>query len=445
MAGTNHLFDWEIESFNDIAAETNLLELRREFRMRQHSLSESLLIWEKFGVTGSWLLADFRNKKIYHIDKRNDVGMEVSEASWDPEYPRSRFDDQPYGTHEGFVDWLQLFNLAQSDLEGLKRTDLPERKFNLEIAHAPLLAAYELLREILISPREWLIGLSGRDIQQIREYLGQWHKTARAIWDINPSTSKEAHTEVLQQILQFSDEVKRQLGQVVTYLKSKKSEQLETQVNTTVAEAVEELKAEADLLQKHREEAEQNEATRQKEFAELKNKIEDKLAKETVSKHKAIFAKQAEEHLQASQRWLLATSGLIVVFGAVFYWLFEALRPGATELIGVFQNVFTKGFLLTLIYFVLNRFGKNYTAHKHLEIVNRHRQNALDTFDTFVESAGENRETRDAVLLAATNAIFDANQSGYLSAKTKGTDNANPIQQVVRAVLPGSSSTKPEN
>ena len=445
MAETNHLFDWEIESFNDIAAETNLLELRREFGMRQHSLSESLLVWEKVGVTGSWLLADFRNKKIYHIDKRNDVGMEVSEASWDPEYPRSRFDDQPYGTHEGFVDWLQLFNLAQSDLEGLKRTDLPERKFNLEIAHAPLLAAYELLREILISPREWLIGLSGRDIQQIREYLGQWHKTARAIWDINPSTSKEAHTEVLQQILQFSDEVKRQLGQVVTYLKSKKSEQLETQVNTTVAEAVEELKAEADLLQKHREEAEQNEATRQKEFAELKNKIEDKLAKETVSKHKAIFAKQAEEHLQASQRWLLATSGLIVVFGAVFYWLFEALRPGATELIGVFQNVFTKGFLLTLIYFVLNRFGKNYTAHKHLEIVNRHRQNALDTFDTFVESAGENRETRDAVLLAATNAIFDANQSGYLSAKTKGTDNANPIQQVVRAVLPGSSSTKPEN
>ena len=445
MAGTNHLFDWEIESFNDIAAETNLLELRREFGMRQHSLSESLLVWEKVGVTGSWLLADFRNKKIYHIDKRNDVGMEVSEASWDPEYPRSRFDDQPYGTHEGFVDWLQLFNLAQSDLEGLKRTDLPERKFNLEIAHAPLLAAYELLREILISPREWLIGLSGRDIQQIREYLGQWHKTARAIWDINPSTSKEAHTEVLQQIFRFSDEVKRQLGQVVTYLKSKKSEQLETQVNTTVAEAVEELKAEADLLQKHREEAEQNEATRQKEFAELKNKIEDKLAKETVSKHKAIFAKQAEEHLQASQRWLLATSGLIVVFGAVFYWLFEALRPGATELIGVFQNVFTKGFLLTLIYFVLNRFGKNYTAHKHLEIVNRHRQNALDTFDTFVESAGENRETRDAVLLAATNAIFDANQSGYLSAKTKGTDNANPIQQVVRAVLPGSSSTKPEN
>ena len=216
-------------------------------------------------------------------------------------------------------------------------------------------------------------------------------------------------------------------------------------MNTTVDEAVGKLKEVTDESQKHREEAEQNETTRQKEFAELKNKLEDELAKETVSKHKTIFAKQAEEHRLASQKWLLATSVLIVIFGAVFYWLFEDLKLGGTELIGVLQNVFTKGFLLTLIYFVLNRSNKNYTAHKHLEIINRHRQNALDTFDDFVESAGDNRETRDAVLLAATNAIFDANQSGYLSAKTKGTEIANPIQQVVRAVLPGSSPTKPEN
>ena len=444
MAETNHLFDWEIESFNDIAAETNLLELRREFGMRQHSLSESLLVWEKVGVTGSWLLADFRNKKIYHIDKRNDVGMEVSEASWDPEYPRSRFDDQPYGTHEGFVDWLQLFNLAQSDLEGLKRTDLPERKFNLEIAHAPLLAAYELLREILISPREWLIGLSGRDIQQIREYLGQWHKTARAIWDINPSTSKEAHTEVLQQILQFSDEVKRQLGQVETYLKSKKSEQLETQVNTTVAASVEELKAERDLLQKQREEAEKNESAREKKFAE---QLADDRAKKLTLEQQVSFAEQAERHQQVAWAWLGVASLLIIglVVGIIAFGLLDILKLEGSEWTGALQNIFKKGSLLTVFYFALNRSIKNYSAQKHLEIVSRHRQNALDTFPELLESSGNNPETRHAVLSAATNAIFDTNQSGYLSSKTKGSENTNPIQLLVREILPGSSSTKPEN
>ena len=444
MAQANLLFTWEIESFNEIAEQPNLLRLSSEFGMRGHSLSQSLLIWGAEGA-GSWLLVDFRNEKRYHIVKGNGIEMEVSEAGWDLDNLQSRFDREFHGTHEGLIDWLKLFNLAKSDLEDLKRSDLSVRKRDFEIAHASLLTAYELLREILISPREWLIGLSGGDIQQIRECLGQWYKIARTIWDIGSSPSKEAHTETLQQIFHFSDEVKQQLGQVATYLKSKKSEQLEAQVNTIVAEAMEKLKEATDESQKHREEAEQNEVTRQKEFAELINKVEDKLAKETVSKHKVIFAKQAEEHLQASHRWLRATGGLIVAFGGVFYWLFSVLKLEGMEWTGVLQNVFTKGFLLTLIYLVLNRSIKNYTAHKHLEVINRHRQNALDTFDTFVESAGENRETRDAVLLAATNAIFDANQSGYLSAKTKGTDNANPIQQVVRAVLPGSSSTKPEN
>ena len=93
----------------------------------------------------------------------------------------------------------------------------------------------------------------------------------------------------------------------------------------------------------------------------------------------------------------------------------------------------------------INRFNKNYTAQKHLEVVNRHRQNALNTFDDFFESAGDNPETRHAVLVAATDAIFDANQSGYLSAKIKGSDSANPIQQVVRTAFPGSSSTKSED
>jgi len=67
------------------------------------------------------------------------------------------------------------------------------------------------------------------------------------------------------------------------------------------------------------------------------------------------------------------------------------------------------------------------------------------TDEDFFESAGDNPETRDAVLLTATNSIFDANQSGYLSAKTKGSDSANPIQQVVRTAFPGSSSTKSED
>ena len=445
MAERNLLFTWKLESLNEIAEETNLLELRSEFEMRGHSLSGSLLIWEKIGVTGSYLLADFGNKKIYHIDRRNASEMEVLEVRWNSENLRSRFADEVLGTHEGFIDWLKLFNLTESDLEDLKRTDLSTRKLDLEIAHDDLLAAYELLREILTSPREWLIGLSENDIQQIKESLDQWYKTTRTIWDINLSTSEETHTEVLKQIFCFSNEVKQQLGQVVTYLKSKKSEQFETQVNTTIAEALEEIKAEADLLQKQREEAEQNEATRQKEFAELKKKVNEELLQERVSQHTVIFAEQTQRHQRAAWGWLFVSSLLVIglVVGIISLGLLDILKLEGSEWPVVLQNIFKKGSVLTLFYFALNRSLKNYTAQKHLEIVNRHRQNALETFDEFRDASKDNPETHDAVLLAATNAIFDANQSGYLSTKTKGTESVNPIQQVFGTMR--SSSTRSED
>ena len=85
---------------------------------------------------------------------------------------------------------------------------------------------------------------------------------------------------------------------------------------------------------------------------------------------------------------------------------------------------------------LLNRSIKKYTAEKHLEIVNRHRKNALATFEAFADAAGENRDTRDHVLMAATDAIFDTNQSGYLSVKTSGSDSVSPIQRMVRAIVP---------
>ena len=72
-----------------------------------------------------------------------------------------------------------------------------------------------------------------------------------------------------------------------------------------------------------------------------------------------------------------------------------------------------KRLLLSPIYVWLNRSIKNYTAQKHLEVINTHRQKALDTFDTICYgAAGENRETRDAVLLAATDAIFRREPDG---------------------------------
>ena len=64
--------------------------------------------------------------------------------------------------------------------------------------------------------------------------------------------------------------------------------------------------------------------------------------------------------------------------------------------------------------------GKNYRAQAHNYIINKNKQNALSTFETFVK-ATNNEEIRNAVLLQTTKAIFSNPKSGYL--KEDGSDD----------------------
>lgn len=444
MAERDLLFTWDLQLFNENLNQSNdLLPLRNEFAMRGFSLSQSLLIWQK---DGNWSLVDFENEKAYYIEINNDE-VEVSEETGEAwrltrnDLVNLFSDYVVYGTHEGFVDWvLKAVTFDRFDLDDLKRTDLSSRRLSFEIVHPNLLAVHKIVQEILASSRESLIDLSGNDLQQVRNCLQQLWDIFDQIHRFDSQNSREEHRGVLQEIVSFCNNVRQQLGPTVAYLRSKRVEQLETQVNATVAntvtDAVKKLNTEADRLQKHSDQAEENEVKRQEDFNQLKSQVQDLLAEESVSKYEKVFAEQANKHQEGAFWWLISTVGLIVVFGFVFYWLFDSLKLGG----GVLQNLLTKGFLLSLIYLVLNRSLKNYTAEKHLEVVNRHRQNALRTFNAFHSAAGENQETQDAVLLAATNAIFDANQSGYLSTKTRGSESTNPIPQVIKAVVPSSST-----
>ena len=210
----------------------------------------------------------------------------------------------------------------------------------------------------------------------------------------------------------------------------------------TVATTVNKLEAETNRAEEINNEAEQKQAERAQEFDRLKLEVQNQLTEKPVSQYKAIFADQAERYRKGSQFWLWISIGTTAVFFGAFYLLPTLLESGGPGWTGILQNLFAKGFLLSPIYLWLNRSIKNYTAQKHLEVINTHRQNALETFDTFVAAAEGNRETRDAVLLSATDAIFDANQTGYLSTKGSSADSKSPVQQVIREIIPDKSPPK---
>ncbi|MDE0014703.1 MAG: hypothetical protein OXU51_00845 [Candidatus Poribacteria bacterium] len=474
MQERHTLFTLDQQRFHNILSEENWFKLQHEFKTKKNPLSQSLLIWdEEPGKT--WLLADFGNQKTYHIqngqaeeenlitDAESNPVTHVSELSdldnqpvtlKDTETILSRLQQdpqtgqEPKGTHRGFIDLLKKLDLDEIDLEELKRSNLSGSGLSFESVHPDLLVVYEMFREILTFPREDLVNSAHAEVQNVRHYLPQFYEIAQKIrdFDINVEKPSETHANLLQEISDFCGSVKGPLSQTISYLKSKQVEQLESQINATVADAEKNFGAEVNRAKEINNTAEAKEADRQKEFNRLKLELENQLAKKSISSYEKIFADQGDEHQKGARLWLITTGALTLVFGLIFWLLIKDLVPAdlvpkESQVPMILQNLFTKGFFLSLIYLLLHRSIKNYTAEKHLETVNRHRQNALATFEAFTEAAGENRETRDAVLLAATDAIFDANQSGYLSVKTSRSDSAGPIQQVVRAVTPGKPPT----
>ena len=109
------IFTWDlnIESFNKIREQPNLIDLRSEFEMRKYSLSRSLLIWEKNSGDG-YSLSDIGNKKFYHIIKNPDEAMEIWEDDWNSVTLRiPPLNYEVHGTYEGFIDWLTLIVLIR--------------------------------------------------------------------------------------------------------------------------------------------------------------------------------------------------------------------------------------------------------------------------------------------------------------------------------------------
>lgn len=135
-----------------------------------------------------------------------------------------------------------------------------------------------------------------------------------------------------------------------------------------------------------------------------------------VAQHAIHFKQEAEEHRQASFNWLISTAVLasvtIILAGiSFFYYLDRAVIltvPQSIELALFKIVIFTVLFTATLWS------SRNYRAHRHNFVINKHRQNALSTFETFAKAAGDD-QTKAAVLLQATKSIFSTQSSGYVT------------------------------
>lgn len=147
-----------------------------------------------------------------------------------------------------------------------------------------------------------------------------------------------------------------------------------------------------------------------------------KIAQEAgVSQHAVHFKGEADLDAASAKPWLVATvttAGATLVIGGALLLRYLYVDPILTPSQSV-QVAIPKIFVFSLLISVTVWCGKTYRAYRHNVIVNRHRQNALATFQAFAEAAGD-EATKNAVLLQATQCIFTPQPTGYISAENEG-------------------------
>jgi hypothetical protein len=159
-----------------------------------------------------------------------------------------------------------------------------------------------------------------------------------------------------------------------------------------------------------------------------------------IEKQAEVFKNAALEHEVARGRWLKATAALATatLLGLAANWLIAYHVGPPSSSLALLQLTVAKLLFFSLLLSVLVWSGKVYKSHQHNYVLNKHRQNALETFQLFVRGA-DDPETKAMVLLQATKSIFTPQPTGFLSGD-KESDGASPqMFEIIRGL---SSATK---
>jgi hypothetical protein len=157
-------------------------------------------------------------------------------------------------------------------------------------------------------------------------------------------------------------------------------------------------------------------------------------AEQGVSQQAQYFKVEADKHNDRAKEWLkwtlISAAGLVLYsIGSLFFHLIPGLDPTSTY--DAVQLGASKLLVFLVIAYVVLTCGRNFMAHTHNGIVNRHRQNGLQTFTTLVDAAST-PQAQDIVLSHAAASIFEPQETGF--AKQQVQDGALTAASVVRSL-----------
>jgi hypothetical protein len=170
-------------------------------------------------------------------------------------------------------------------------------------------------------------------------------------------------------------------------------------------------------------------ADRAKEADRILEDIRATAAEHGVSQQAVYFKEEADEHSAQAAIWLArtvwTTVGLAMfAVGTIFLHKWSWLSPATSY--EAIQLGLSKFLVFATIASFLVLSARNFMAHRHNAVVNRHRQNALVTYRAIVDAAGDSSNS-DIVLAKAAECIFSDQPSGF---SRSDTSDGSPLSLV---------------
>lgn len=248
-------------------------------------------------------------------------------------------------------------------------------------------------------------------LNDIRNLVSQAHEQFKQIWYFSASgqNPRQERDHLIQYIKSHYDQEFRKLGPVIAYGQQTGAnfEQMERRAREVL-----------DQLTTLRKEA----SSQLEDVKKVAESVKRAAAEVGVSQHATHFQEEDYAQSKSSRRWLVAVGGtgiLIVLLAFVnIWWLYGEVARQELDLGRAIQLSIGKLVLFSVLYFGLVWLARTYRSARHNQIVNRHRANALRTFETFVNAAAD-QQTKEAVLLRATDAIFGHQASGFDEARSE--------------------------
>lgn len=162
-------------------------------------------------------------------------------------------------------------------------------------------------------------------------------------------------------------------------------------------------------------------------------------AESGVSQQAIYFKEEAQAHFESSNTWRLVTIWIAIALGlyavgTLFIHNIPLLEP--KDIYQSIQLTASKVLIFAVFSYMLMLAAKNFLSHKHNEIVNKHRQNALMTFKALVDASGTDAG-KEVILSHASSCIFSPHDTGYIKASGDGGGTKSVIELLPNSIIKG--------